>query len=203
MVDESKVDIDALMTFVTNMGEVFGDYGNGMDAVLSKINSATVGLCGSNEASMFRDWYNRAILESTGQFSADSSNGLTALMYGTVVMAANYRTGDLSQAQAMNDVTRAFNPAEGTPSLASVQAKQAAQKRATEPHVPAESGGTGRNGLPDPQDVEPPTPTSEEPSPFEQVRTHTDKYGKNERWHPPDPDAPPEKGPVPGEIPNY
>jgi hypothetical protein len=106
-------------------------------------------------------------------------------------MAANYRHGDLSQADALNAVEKAFNPAEGTPSIASEQATADAEQHRLEAHLPPEDR-TWIAGLPPADLVDSSTQPAGEKSPFEQVREHNDKYGKDEHWRPPDPNKAPD-----------
>lgn len=203
MADESKVDIDALVTFGQKMGDVLKTYGTATGPALSKAGAASVGLVGTNEAQTFRDWYDQAILEAAGKFMQDSTHAVQSFMYSSIIMAANYRTGDLSQAAALNDVMGAFDPKDGTPSIATEQAKADAEQHQLEAHLPPEDR-TPTNGLPPAEIVDPPATKPGEQSPYEQVREHNDKYGKDEHWRPPDPNAPPDDpydgstGPVPG-----
>lgn len=187
--DESKVDIDALVTFGQKMGDVLKSYGNATSPALSKVGAASVGLVGTNEAQTFRDWYDLAILEAGGKFMQDSTHAVQSFMYSSIVIAANYRKGDVSQAEALDDVMDAFDPKDGTPSIASEQAQADADQRKFEHNLPPEDR-TPRNGLPAPEFVDPAPTKPGEQSPFEQVREHNDKYGKDERWRPVDPNAP-------------
>lgn len=181
MADESKVNIDALAAFgkdVAGMGE---DYGTGLSKGAMKIGNAVVGYSGTNEAQVFRDWYFQAVVGSSNQFNQDVVKGLLSMGFGAIVEAANYREGDLSQSQALQDVQAAFNPAPGTDSVATEFDK--AQQ--TKPQPKADT--TDR--------LPPPAPTPDNvcvpPSPSEQVRIHNKLYGQDERWRPKDPNAQP------------
>jgi hypothetical protein len=189
MADQSDVDIDALAEFGKNvLSQTLKDYASGSSAGLSKISGAVPGMIGTNEAQVFMDW-NSSMIEALGLFMKDSPAGFESLGYGAIVEAANYRTGDLSQAQAMDDVIDVFNPAAGTPSVASEQADALAQAKARNAHLPPDDR-TLPNQLPPPEKSVPVVPNSCVQSPEEQVRLHDKLYGKDEKWRPIDPNAP-------------
>lgn len=112
-------------------------------------------------------------------FAQDASTGLMALGFGALTIAQNYREADMSQAKQMNSVDAAFNPAAGTPSIASDQADQAAQAK----EAPAKTPAGNPPDLPRPA---PPAPVDscEPPTPAEQVIAHNKIYGKDENWLP-------------------
>jgi len=117
----------------------------------------------------------------------DSVAGFQSLSSGAIVQAANYRTSDLSQAQAMQAVLDVFNPPAGSAQSVAAETAQSefAQSREAcfhptnaEAHLPPPDPQAGTPGAPE--------------SPEEQVRKHNDKYGQGERWRPVDPNQPPE-----------
>jgi hypothetical protein len=145
-------------------------------------------MVGTNEAQVFSDW-NSSLLEALGKFMKDSPRGFESLGYGAIVQAANYRTADRAQAEEM--VIDVFNPAAGTPSVATEIAAAEAEQRKAERHLPPEDK-TPKNGLPAPDRSAPLPDTG--PSALEQVRQHNDTYGEDERWRPVDPNAPVDDG---------
>jgi hypothetical protein len=195
MADHSKVNIDALAAFGKALA--FGDhgmiqdYGDGLNKGANKIGNAVVGFSGTNEAQVFRDYYYQVVLYSAGKFNEDVAKGLMSMSYGAIVEAANYREGDLSQAEALHDVEAAFDPAPGTPSVATDMAAAAAKKQAEDARMARLRHQTGEDRLPPPSSDTPAT-TCPLPSPMEQVREHNDLYGKDERWQPKDPNAQPD-----------
>ncbi len=198
MADQSKVDIDALAEFGKNvLSQTLKDYVSGSSAGLSKISGAVAGMVGTNEAQVFAEW-NAGMNEALGLFMKDSPAGFESLGYGAIVEAANYRAGDVSQAKAMDDVINVFNPAAGTPSVASEQAEELAKAKALNAHLPPDDRSLPGQ-LPPPIKSAPVVPNSCVQSPEEQVRLHDKLYGKDEKWRPVDPNAP--VGDDPGAIP--
>lgn len=121
----------------------------------------------------------------------DAATGLFALGNGAITIAHNYRSADLSQAQQMNTVDAAFNPAPGTRSIASEQAaaaeaaaREAARARADErKYGEVTAREAAAKPLPQAATVQGPTP----PTPQQEVDDHTALYGENEHWRPPAP----------------
>jgi hypothetical protein len=187
MADRSKVDIEALASFGMDVGKMLKDYGDGLKDGLSKIGGAVTGFSGTNEAQTFSDYYFKAVLPSSNSFSTDVMKGLLAIHFGAIVQAANYREGDLSQAQAMDDVINEFNPAAGKDGVGAAFDK-AQQKD------PLATASTDNQAADDNWKLPPPTNTPDNvcvaPSPAEQVRLHEKLYGKDERWRPADPNPP-------------
>lgn len=181
MSDQSKVNIDALAAFGKDVGGMLKDYSDGLNQGATKIGDAVVGFSGTNEAQVFKDWYYQAVVDSSNKFNQDVVKGLLSMSYGAIVEAANYREGDLSQSQALRDVQAAFDPKAGTQSVATDIAKS------EQDHPQPKANTTDQ--------LPPPAPTPDNvclpPSPMEQVRIHNDLYGKDERWHPDDPNAKP------------
>jgi hypothetical protein len=166
-----------------------GDFGSGVNKATG-IDQAQVGFSGTNEAQVFRDYYYHVVAYSWGQFQQDVYKGLLSMGCGAVVEAANYRAGDLSQAQALHDVQAAFNPAPGTQSVATFLAAGDAKKQAEDARVRRLLQQTGEDHLPPPTKSDPPTDPNPAPSAMEQVRIHNDHYLKDEHWTPKDPNAP-------------
>jgi hypothetical protein len=193
MADESKVDIDALAAFGKALAfgdhPMAGDFSDGNKNTMS-ISQAEVGFSGTNEAQVFRDYYYHVVAYSWGQFQQDVYKGLLSMGCGAVVEAANYREGDLSQAQALHDVQAAFNPAAGGQSVASMLAAAADKQQAEDAKVRKLLHQSGEDRLPPPTNSTPPTDPNAAPSAMEQVRIHRDRYGKDEHWTPKDPNAP-------------
>jgi hypothetical protein len=193
MADHSKVDIDALAAFGKALAfgdhPMAGDFGDGVKKTMS-ISQAQVGFSGTNEAQVFRDYYYHVVAYSWGQFQQDIYKGLLSMGCGAVVEAANYREGDLSQAQALHDVQAAFNPARGTQSVASYLAAAADKQKAEDAKVRQLLQKAGEDHLPPPTKSAPPTDPKPAPSAMEQVRIHDDRYLKDEHWTPEDPNAP-------------
>lgn len=187
MGDESNVNIDALAAFgVKDIPQVLNDYASETAVAMSKVGAAVPGLSGTSEGQTFSDWH-VAALEAMRSFMQDSIAGFRSLSCGAIVEAANYRTGDLSQAQALQGVLDAFNPPAGSAQSVAAETAQSefAQSReeyfhptSAEAHLPP----------PDPQADLPGAPQS----PQEQVREHNEKYGEGERWRPVDPNKAPE-----------
>lgn len=181
MSDSSSVDINALgdvgitlmTTLLSGHEKPFGEAGE-------KIGAAEVGAAGTSEAHQFAAWYTGAT-DALGQFLADVTHGVRALGNTAVVMADNYRHGDLSQGEAMKDVQRALHPSKSDPTLASQDAANARDHKETsssgDPYH-LKSNGHPKPPKPDPQ------------SPQVQVQQHEHKYGKQEHWHPVDPSPP-------------
>jgi hypothetical protein len=190
MADQSKVNIDALAAFGKHLGEMLSDYGQGLGKGTTNIGNARVGFSGTNEAQVFRDYYLQVVVYSAGQFNQDVAKGMMSMSYGAIVEAANYREGDLSQAQALRDVEAAFNPAPGKQSVATDMAAAAAKQQAEDARLARLRHQTGEDRLP-PPDSSTPDDVCPAPSPMEQVRIHNDLYGKDEHWRPQDPNAQP------------
>jgi hypothetical protein len=207
MADESKVDIDALVEF---SGDVWGlspkrtqpggmamDFLHGMAGPQAKVNGAIMGYTGTNEAQTLQDWYTQACLVSLNKFGNDVSTGFMALGSAVVVMAANYRQGDVSQAEAMNDVMEAFSPGKGDRTLAGWLAsaprpeQDARAKAQTDPHLPPPQQ--------DPLAACPGAPHPGPQTPADQVNEHNAKYANRdhpyEDWYPGNPDYDPMKHP--------
>lgn len=192
MADQSKVNIDALTAFAGQVagfspgkdaGGMLKDYSTGMQSPASQVGGAIVGFLGTNEAKTLQDWYYKECLESLNSFTEDVVKGLESLGSAAIIMAANYREGDLSQAQAMNDVIGAFNPGKGQQT---VDDQIAAAQKKDPPKTTAET-------LPPPEgDMVCTLPTPGEPlTPQQQVEQHDNKYGDHEDWYPGNPNYDP------------
>src|SRR6266496_776595 len=101
MGDSSHVDIDALADFGKSFMDMLKDKDQStkMTDAFKKMAKAKPGMSGTNEAQTFADWYSEAVYPSLTGFSEDCSKGVPCLMNGIIVQAANYRHGDISQAE--------------------------------------------------------------------------------------------------------
>jgi hypothetical protein len=180
MADSSSVNITTLGDVgITLIRDLMPHHQKGLEAAGGTIGTSRVGAVGTSEAHQFAAWYAGAV-DALGQFLTDVTHGVQAHGNTAVVMADIYRHGDLSQAEAMNDVYRAVHPSAGEPSLAS---QDAAAKRSGKT-----SPNSGKKYLKSNGDTKPPKP--EGPSPQQQVQQHQKRYGKEEHWHPVDPSPP-------------
>jgi hypothetical protein len=199
MSDKTTVDIHAQAAFGQAMLlDVLTHYESGVAAAMSKMSAAEVGMSGTNEAQTFGAWYSQELMGACGSFLKDSRQGIESLSNAAIIEAANYRQGDLSQAQALDDVLKAFNPAAGTPSVATDAAKAEAQARQAQVAQAKASARLGARGRPDQltgpdgDGIQPDICVA--PSPERQADIHRSLYGKDERWHPRDPNAPVDDG---------
>lgn len=185
MANESRVDIDALATFGLDVVKMLKDYSDGLKGALGKVSGVVTGFSGTNEAQTFTDYYFKAVMPSSNSFDIDVMKGLLSMHFGAIVQAANYRNGDLSQAEAMQDVLDEFNPAAGKDGVGAAFATE--QK-----DDPLETASTSNDAENNKWKLPPPTklPDNVPPSPDEQVRVHQKTYGEDERWHPEDPNPP-------------
>lgn len=186
MTSHSDVNIDALANFGKDLSSMLEHYGDGAGGPFSKIGSVMPGMSGTSEAQTFSDWYAEGLLEPLNYFMQDSLRGLVALSYGAIIAAANYREADLSQAQAIAAVVKAFHPDPGKPSVTSP------------------SGTTGKNTPPQvdtngqlpSSSTNPWTCNSGTLSVDGQVAAHNQLYGPNEHWTPAPPPPPPWEPPA-------
>lgn len=180
MGNQSDVNIDAVAKFGTNVDlNIIPDFALGTMAQFSKVGAALVGATGTNEAQTFRDWYMRGICEPLGEhYLTDARDGLQAHADVAIIIAANYRHGDISQGQEMDAVNNAFNPTDGQESIRSDQAQNPDSQPVTTDKDQLPKGKKAPAGPP-PKD-----------SPQQQVNEHNQKYGQNEHWQPEDPNQP-------------
>lgn len=194
MTDRSEVDIDALVDAgKVTYTQIASDYNAGMRAAQSKIMSAYPGAIGTNEAQTCADGY-FASIEALSQFINESSMGCPSLGFGLIAIAANYREGDLSQAEAMSDVIAAFNPGPGAKTVAGWFAEHGGNAKPAQPvlgktfNFPA-PGSPAYVAANEPDDL--PEDVYVPPSADEQRRLHDKVYGDDERWRPLDPNLTP------------
>lgn len=189
--DGTDVNIDSVAAFgKLALTKRVPDFVQGMSTAHGKAGQAMAGMSGTGEGLSFATVH-AGMLEQLGQFMTDANIGVQALGSGAIVVAANYRTSDLSQKQALDSVTNAFNPPSGTESLSQDRSEAEAAARQDEfarqreqffhppaPHLP---------------DAQPGQPQGEQPlTPQQEVTEHNDKFGEDETWRPPDPNAPPD-----------
>lgn len=172
MVEHSKVDIGALARFgEKTVAHTMPRYGRGAGSVAGEISVAPVGKVKTSEAQTFAAYY-KGMVEALKYFLQDSPKGIEALGSGAVVMAANYKAGDLSQAKAMDDVNKAFADRPDRPSLATDKKVLAKIKV----HIVAP---------PEPKATSPsPTYAYDPPTATQQVDEHNRRYGHYEHWQP-------------------
>lgn len=193
MSDQTSVYIDALTDFgkplyVDDASKLAHGLGKSMDA----ISAAVVGVLGTDEAQTFAAW-NLGMLEAFSKFVGDAVHGYRSLGAVAIIMASNYRHGDLSQAEAMADVMDEFNPTGDTPTIADAdkhkppKVKQRKLPQTTIPQDPCH-----RYSQPAKPD-----------SPLAKWQQHEDRYKKWESWRPtePDPSAQPKPTPPPRNSP--
>lgn len=151
-----------------------GRFRTGTTGPIVDISSPQLGLIDTNEAQVFRDWYHDHVSDALRQLIADSTTGLLALGNGAVVMAANYKGGDLSQAAALDKVFDLFNRSAATPSIAYDLAHN--RKLADRTKVT----NVDRLG----HDPAGPSHLSRAERAMAQAHHHRTTYGKDEQWHP-------------------
>ncbi len=123
--DGTDVRPDSVSDFGRKSLEEAKSLQNGTGSATGTIASARPAMSGLAEAVGFAGTYSTSA-QALFQFSQEAVTGLQALGDGGITIADNYRNADLSQAQQMNSVTDAFNPAAGTPSILSKRAEDAA-----------------------------------------------------------------------------
>lgn len=171
MAEHSKVNIGALAHFgETTVGHTVSHYGRGAGAVEGEISVAPVGKVGTSEAQTFQAYY-KGMVEALGYFLRDSPKGIEALGLGAVVMAANYKGGDLSQAKAMDDVNKAFADRPDRPSLATDKKLLTKTTIHSEPPPPEKTSPS-------------PTYAYDPPTPKQLVDEHNRRFGHYEHWQP-------------------
>jgi len=184
MADHSKVNIDALGNYGMKIGaspagkSALSDFENGTGGPVGNIASARVGMVNTNEAKVFRDWYRDGISDALSQLVKDSTTGLMALGGSAIVMAANYKAGDLAQEKAMNEVFEMFNQSPGKSSLDYNLAhdNQLAGKTKVK--------NVERLGKHPPSSMQHTHDESPADRATDQQKHHRDTYGKDEKWRP-------------------
>lgn len=186
MADQTHVDIDALDDFgKRTLDQTLKHYLAGMAAVEEWMSvGAVIGMVGTIWAQMLKDCHSD-VLERSRSFASDLSLGLESLGGGARAVAANYRAGDLSQAEAVNDVLAAFNPPAGSRTVAGEKVTLRQEWRQAVTNAHKEFGAEARISLWNIAAEE-----SEGPFTDDLIREHVDKYGEYERWRPLDPNAP-------------
>lgn len=186
MVDGSKVDIKALSKFGTDTNTSMNDYAKNLGGPTGEIGKGSVAgsALGTNEAQTFNDWYTQCVADGTTKFMGDFPKGMMALGFGAIVQAGNYAQGDVSQAEAMNDVIKMFNldPSKGLDGDLAQNNKDVTDKATVKPVLPPST----------PDDVDQNVCRADKPTPMEQLDSHNNEYGKWETWRPPDPNAQPD-----------
>ena len=183
MSDQSSVDIQALADFgkhkyLTDAPAV----GKSLVGSMGQIGSATVGMVGTNEAQTFAAWYG-GMVDALGKFTKDVGLGYESLGGVAIIMASNYRHGDLSQGAAMDDVIDAFNPRKGEKTVADGQKT---------PKVPVH-----KKKLP-PSTTDKQSRCTDGPqTPLQRWQAHEKIYQDYEKWHPTEPHPKPGPGPTP------
>lgn len=154
-------------------------------STMGDLSKAMPGKSMLSEGASFRGLHSLAV-GGAQMLIRDVYTGLLALGNGGITIAQNYREADLSQAEQMASVDAAFNPAAGTPSLASMMAAEPAPKRPT---------GATRAGRAESAPDAGAAPVYGPPAtPQEEVNLHNELYGENEQWRPepaPDPEPRP------------
>jgi hypothetical protein len=170
MVEHSKVNIHDLAAFGERTFQHTLTRYTTAGASEGQVGVAPVGKVGTSEALTFQAYY-KGIVEALGSFLRDSPKGIEALGLGAVVMAANYKSGDTSQAKALAEVNEVFAVRPGRPSMASD--KKLASK------------ATVKSTPPRPENPSPsPTYAYEPPTPQQQIDEHNRRYGHYEHWQP-------------------
>jgi hypothetical protein len=167
-------------------GGMAGDFADGLEKPVSDIGGAVLGSMGTTEAQMLRDWYYEYCLPQLNGFSPDVLHGFMYLGSAAIVMAANYREGDRSQAENIDKVMKLFHPDAKEKSAAEVLAADAKKHPQKDPKATTE---------PPPGDNQMvcTVPSKSGPkSPAEQRQEHDNSdAGKHENWYPGNPDYDP------------
>lgn len=188
MSDETSVYIDALSKFGTQLYlHEAGNVGTGLAGSMTAISSAVVGVVGTDEAQTFAAW-NAGMLEAFSYFTKDVGLGYASLGGVAIIMASNYRQGDLSQAEAMGDVLDAFNPPAGSATVADVLNAQPPEVK--QPQSPSTSIPLNDQCKAYTQYAKPNTPQAK-------WQDHENRYKQWESWRPTEPDPSAQPKPTP------
>lgn len=190
MSDETSVYIDALSEFGKQLYlHEAEDVGTGLSGSMTALSAAVVGVVGTEEAQTFAAW-NAGMIEAFGDLTKDVGLGYLSLGGVAIIMASNYRHGDLSQAAAMGDVLDAFNPTAGAPSVADIYTQKPPEVK--QPKQPSTSIPMNDQCKAYTQYAKPNTPQA-------RWEEHENRYKQWESWRPtePDPSAQPKPTPPP------
>lgn len=188
MVDHTKVNVHDLAAFgEKTFQQTHMTYLTGAAAARGNIETAVVGQVGSSEALTFQAYYEQYITPALDHFLTDSPTGIEALGTGAAVIAANYHSGDQSQATAIDAVNKVFDPGPGKSSIATEAQQSHAPKgsdRSSGHRLPPPDSSDGYSGPDAQRERWRQEGSGDELTPSEQVQEHTKLYQKDETWTP-------------------
>ncbi|WP_306205997.1 hypothetical protein [Actinoplanes sp. RD1] len=103
--------------------------------------AAPFGTGGMEEAKFFKGQHDHS-RDALAKMLQDVHQGLIALHLAAANIAAEYETGDATNAADISDVVNVFNPADGTRSLSTLQ-EQAQEEQQGEGEIPPEAQNPG------------------------------------------------------------
>lgn len=182
--DQTKADIKSLVDFSTQVMHQAGTMSQDWAGPISRACSVAAGMSTVTEAVRFGQKLS-GCMQALNDFTPDAFKGMTYLGYGTLTIADNYVTGDLSQAQEMSSAAEAFLPPADRSAATEANESEFAAQREAYFHPKT---GTVDTELPaaDPGQKAPAAP----PTPDEVADEHRKKYAQSETWRPEDPNAP-------------